>query len=88
MLLRDGFNYVFVVGADSKVTQTKIGVGRRMQDRIEVTKGLPAQADVVSSGGVFLADGDAVRVVPAAATSPGSAGSAAAQASVPGKAQP
>ncbi|MFY9476539.1 MAG: efflux RND transporter periplasmic adaptor subunit [Aquabacterium sp.] len=84
VLLRDGFNYVFIVGTDHKVTQTKISVGRRMQDRIEITKGLPAQAEVVSSGGVFLADGDTVRVVPAPASSPAPAASA----SVAGKAQP
>jgi len=63
-------------------------VGRRMQDRIEVTKGLPAQAEVVSSGGVFLADGDTVRVVPAAASSAASAAPSPVQASAPGKAQP
>lgn len=88
VLLRDGFNYVFIVGPDHKVTQTKISVGRRMQDRIEVTKGLPAQAEVVSSGGVFLADGDTVRVVPAAASSAASAAPSPVQASAPGKAQP
>ena len=69
VLLRDGFHYAFVVGGDHKVTQTKVDVGRRVQDRIEVTRGLAAQADVVASGAAFLADGDTVRVVPAAAAS-------------------
>ena len=63
--LRDGFSYVFKVGADSKVTQAKIGVGRRAGDRIEVIDGLDPQARVVVSGGGFLAEGDTVRVVDA-----------------------
>ena len=63
--LRDGFSYVFKVGADSKVTQVKIGVGRRIGDRIEVTGGLEPEARVVVSGGGFLAEGDTVRVVDA-----------------------
>ena len=66
VLLRDGFSYVFKVGADNKVAQTKVTVGRRVADRIEVLGGLDATARVVASGGGFLADGDTVRVVPAA----------------------
>ena len=62
---RDGFSYVFIVGADQKVTQAKVGVGRRVGDRIEITGGLDAQARVVASGGSFLAEGDTVRVVDA-----------------------
>jgi len=65
--LRDGFSYVFRVGADSKVTQAKIAVGRRVGDRIEVTGGLEPAARVVVSGGGFLAEGDTVRVVEAPA---------------------
>lgn len=61
--LRDGFSYVFRVGNDSKVTQVKIAVGRRVGDRIEVLSGLDPQARVVASGGGFLAEGDTVRVV-------------------------
>jgi RND family efflux transporter MFP subunit len=63
VLLRDGFSYVLAVGADSKVTQLKVGVGRRVGDRIEVTGGLPAGARVVATGAGFLSDGDLVRVV-------------------------
>ena len=63
--LRDGFSYVFKVGADAKVTQAKIAVGRRLGDRIEVTGGLEPAARVVVSGGGFLAEGDTVRVVEA-----------------------
>ncbi|HTJ07700.1 MAG TPA: efflux RND transporter periplasmic adaptor subunit [Caldimonas sp.] len=73
--LREGFSYVFKVGADSKVTQAKIGVGRRVGDRVEVTSGLEPDARVVASGGGFLAENDTVRVVDAAAV-PASAASA------------
>ena len=66
VLLRDGFSYVFKLGADNKVTQTKVTVGRRLGERIEVTGGLDAAARVVASGAGFLADGDTVRVVDAA----------------------
>ena len=67
VLLRDGFSYVFRLGADGKVTQTKVTVGRRAGERIEITGGLDAAARVVASGAGFLADGDTVRVVEATA---------------------
>ena len=63
VLLRDGFSYVFKVGPDNKVSETKVQLGRRVGDRVEVSSGLDAQARVVASGGGFLADGDTVRVV-------------------------
>ena len=70
VLLRDGFSYVLRVGADMKVTQVKVGTGRRVGERIEITAGLPADARVVAAGGGFLADGDTVRVVDAAPLKP------------------
>jgi HlyD family secretion protein len=66
VLLRDGFAYVFRIGADARVTMTKVGTGRRFGDRIEITDGLDPEARVVASGGGFLGDGDTVRVVEAA----------------------
>ena len=63
VLLRDGFHVVFVVGADNRVAERKVSVGRRVGDRIELTGGLPADARVVATGGAFLGDGDTVRVV-------------------------
>jgi len=63
--LRDGFSYVFVVGADQKVQSQKVGTGRRVGDRVEITAGLDANARVVAAGGGFLSDGDTVRVVDA-----------------------
>ena len=65
VLLRDGFSYVFKLGADNKVAQIKVTVGRRVGERIEITGGLDPAVRVVASGGGFLADGDTVRVVDA-----------------------
>jgi RND family efflux transporter MFP subunit len=61
VLLRDGFSYVFRIDG-SKVRQTKVQIGRREADRVEVRSGLTAGAAVVESGVGFLADGDTVRV--------------------------
>jgi multidrug efflux pump subunit AcrA (membrane-fusion protein) len=66
--LRDGFAYVARVGADNKVSLTKVQVGRRMSGRVEVVKGLDANTPVVASGVGFLTDGDTVRVVAQAAS--------------------
>jgi HlyD family secretion protein len=63
VLLRDGFSYVLRIGPDSKVIQTKVTVGRRAGDRIEIAGGLDPSERVVESGGGFLGDGDLVRVV-------------------------
>lgn len=67
VVLRDGFSYVLRVDAQFKVVMTKVAVGRRVGDRIEIVSGLDAQARVVAAGGGFLSDGDTVRVVEAAA---------------------
>ena len=67
VLLRDGFSYVLRVGPDARLTQVKVGVGRRVGDRIEITGGIDASARVVAAGGGFLGDGDTVRVVAEAA---------------------
>jgi RND family efflux transporter MFP subunit len=62
VLLKDGFAWVFAVGADNKVRQLKVGTGRRSGERIEITSPLEAGARFVASGGGFLADGDTVRI--------------------------
>lgn len=67
VLLRDGFHVVLLIGADGRLSQRKVEVGRRTGDRIEITGGLAADARVVASGGAFLGDGDTVRVVASAA---------------------
>ncbi|MCV2369148.1 efflux RND transporter periplasmic adaptor subunit [Roseateles oligotrophus] len=68
--LRDGFAYVFQVGADGRVQQRKVTVGRRNGERVELTGGLESGARVVASGVGFLSDGDLVRVVDAAPAAP------------------
>jgi HlyD family secretion protein len=60
---REGFNYVYQIGPDNKVSQTKVAIGRRLNDRVEITGGLDQQTKVVATGAAFLADGDTVRVV-------------------------
>jgi HlyD family secretion protein len=88
VLLRDGFSYVLIVGADSKVALKKVSVGRRSGDRVEIVDGLDANARVVAAGGGFLGDGDLVRIVnppatgtavatPGTPATPGAAGTAA-----------
>jgi len=81
VVLRDGFAYAFRVGPDNKVAQTKVSVGRRQADRVEITNGLDANAKVVAAGAGFLSDGDVVRVVPAAPAAPTAAVAAARPAS-------
>jgi RND family efflux transporter MFP subunit len=63
VVLREGFSYVLRVGGDAKVVQTKVTIGRRLGDRVEIVAGLDPAARVVASGGAFLGDGDTVRVV-------------------------
>lgn len=61
--MRDGFHYVYRVNDESKIAQTKVSVGRRSGERIEITGGIEANQKIVDSGVGFLADGDTVRVV-------------------------
>lgn len=65
VLLRDGFHYVMQLGPASNVVATKVAVGRRVGDRIEITEGLAASEAVIASGLSFLSEGDTVRVVEA-----------------------
>ena len=68
--LRDGFSYVFVVaasGAEQRVTQVKVKLGRRSGELVEVIGTLTGSERVVANGAAFLADGDLVRVVQAVA---------------------
>jgi len=62
--MRDGFNHVFLVGADNRVTQAKVEVGYRDAERVEILAGMKPDARVVASGAGFLNDGDLVQVVP------------------------
>lgn len=62
LVMRDGFSYLFKVGPDNKVTQLKVEAGRRIGERVEITRGIDAGATVAVSGAGFLNDGDTVRV--------------------------
>jgi RND family efflux transporter MFP subunit len=62
VVVRDGFNYLFRLGEDNRVTQVKVQTGRLAGDRVEITSGLPADARIVVNGAGFLNDGDLVRV--------------------------
>lgn len=65
---REGFNYAYSISKDNKVSQLKVDIGRRLDDRVEITQGLEPQVKLAASGTSFLADGDTVRVVNAAET--------------------
>lgn len=62
VVMRDGFAYLYVLGKDQRVQQHKVSLGRRADNRVEITSPLPAQASVVNSGAGFLNDGDLVQV--------------------------
>ncbi|WP_426192883.1 efflux RND transporter periplasmic adaptor subunit [Massilia sp. DWR3-1-1] len=66
VVVRDGFSYVFRLNPDQRVSQLKVGTGRRLADRIEVTAGIKNDDLVVVDGAGFLNDGDLVRNVAAA----------------------
>jgi len=70
VVVRDGFSYVYRVGADGRVKQIQVRTGRMAADQLEVLDGLQVQDKLVASGGSFLSDGDLVKVVDAAQKSP------------------
>jgi len=59
--VRDGFSYVFRLNADSRVSQVKVNLGRRLGERVEVVSGLTPDMAIVVQGAGFLNDGDLVR---------------------------
>lgn len=69
VVMREGFNYVFQVGADGRVAQVKVQTGRRIAEGVEILEGLKPDASVVVNGAGFLNDGDLVRVANAAGNS-------------------
>ncbi len=66
VVVRDGFSYVYRVGADNKISQLKVQTGRVVGDQIEIQTGVKPEDKLVASGGSFLSEGDTVRVVAAA----------------------
>ncbi|HWI84019.1 efflux RND transporter periplasmic adaptor subunit [Ramlibacter sp.] len=78
-VVRDGFSYVYAVGADNRVRQLKVQTGRIVGDRLEILQGLAADQRVVATGAGFLNDGDLVRVVEPPAALPAAGAAAAAR---------
>ena len=62
LVVRDGFNYLFRLGADNRVSQLKVQTGRLAGERVEVISGLVPDARIVVNGAGFLNDGDLVRL--------------------------
>ena len=62
VVVRDGHNYVFVIGADNKAMQRKVETGRRVAERVEVLQGLKPDEAVAVQGAGFLNEGDLVKV--------------------------
>lgn len=73
LVVRDGFNYLFRLNADNRISQLKVQTGRLAGDRIEITSGLAADARIIVSGAGFLNDGDLVRVSDAVPAAPAAA---------------
>lgn len=65
VVMRDGFAFVYPVGADNRVAQLKVQTGRTVGDRVEILSKLATDARVVAVGAGFLNDGDLVRVTAA-----------------------
>jgi len=63
VMQRGSESFVLLVGADNRVHERAVTTGQRMNDRIEIRRGLKADEPVVESGGAFLTDGDVVQVV-------------------------
>lgn len=62
LALRDGINYLFIVGPDQRVKETRVEVGQRGADWVEITSAVPADARIVGTGAGFLTDGDLVAI--------------------------
>lgn len=69
--LRDGINHIFIVEPDQRVKETRVDVGQRGADWVEITSALPAGARIVGTGAGFLADGDLVAIAAAASDASG-----------------
>lgn len=63
VIVRDGFEYAMRVGSDNIVRQTKLSLGKRQDNAVELLSGLKPQDRVVAFGGSFVNEGDLVQVV-------------------------
>ncbi|MBF0179847.1 MAG: efflux RND transporter periplasmic adaptor subunit [Magnetococcales bacterium] len=62
ILNADGFTYLFELVGPDRVTRRKVTTGQRRGERIAILAGVEEQAQIVTSGGAFLKDGDRVLV--------------------------
>jgi len=76
VVIREGFSYVYRVGADNRVAQVKVQTGRMAGDQLEIVSGLSSDERIVASGAGFLNDGDLVRVADPATPAAADAASA------------
>ena len=70
VVVRDGFSYVFVLDAKSRVAQRRVETGPPSGELVPIRGGLTKAERVVVKGAGFLSDGDLVRVVTAPAKAP------------------
>jgi multidrug efflux pump subunit AcrA (membrane-fusion protein) len=66
LVFRDGINYVFAIDQVRRVHRIRVDVGRRRENRVEITAGLAGDEMLVRSGGAFLSEGALVNVEGAA----------------------
>ena len=62
LVLRDGFQHVFEMGAGNHVVLRRVQTGQRVGERVEISSGLTPEARIVVRGGAFLNDGDLVHI--------------------------
>jgi hypothetical protein len=67
VLARDGYAFVYTVGADSIARLKRVETGARQNGLVEVSSGLNPEARVVATGAGFVKDGDFVRIAPVTA---------------------
>jgi multidrug efflux pump subunit AcrA (membrane-fusion protein) len=70
VVMRDGFAYVFKVGADNRVSQVKVKLGRRIDRRVEILSDVSPSDTIAESGAGFLTNADLVSVRNTANTAP------------------
>jgi HlyD family secretion protein len=64
VMMKDGYAYVYVVGADGVAKQNRIQSGVRRNGLVEISEGLDRHARVIGTGAGFVKDGDLVRIAP------------------------
>jgi len=62
IITSDGRYYIFVINTDNSVNKKEVRIGEIFNGYIEVVEGLTVEDAYVVTGGVFLNDGDVVRV--------------------------